>query len=122
MSFKHDYSLPHIGYYNPMATYSSQNFYGIGNQNLKMEIFNRLELKYTANDYLTFLFQIRSGRHIIQTVTHKEENVDVFYTKPENVGDNMRYNFYTYLTFDVTRWWHSNNTINLFYYRENFSG
>ncbi|MBR4590478.1 MAG: outer membrane beta-barrel protein [Bacteroidaceae bacterium] len=122
LSFKHYYSLPHIGYYNPMATYSSQNFYGIGNQNLKMEIFNRLELKYTANDYLTFLFQLRSGSNIIQTVTHKEENADVFYTKPENVGDNMRYNFYTYLTFDVARWWHSNNTINLFYYRENFSG
>lgn len=122
LSFRHYYSFPNIGYYNPMAIYSSRNFYSIGNQNLKMEIFNRLELKYTANDYFTFLFQLRSGSNIIQTLTHKEENADIYYTKPENVGKNMRYNFYTYFNYDITRWWHTNNTINLCFYHENLNG
>ncbi|NPD93099.1 outer membrane beta-barrel protein [Xylanibacter muris] len=122
LSFKHYYSFPNIGLYNPMATYSSSNFYNIGNPNLKMEIFNRLELKYTANENLSFLFQLRSGRNIIQTLTHKEENADMYYTRPENVGNNMRYNFLTYLNFDVAKWWRTNNTINLCLYHENLNG
>jgi len=57
VSYRHYYSYPNYGYYNPVAVYVSNNFYSIGNQHLTMEKFHRFEIEYVMNNSISFYYQ-----------------------------------------------------------------
>lgn len=112
LSYRHYYSYPNYGYYNPVAVYSSENFYSIGNQHLKMETFDRIELEYRINNSLSFYYQLKAGDNIIQITTNKYADSNVYFTMPENVGRNMRHQFSIYANYKIFKIWHTNNSIN----------
>lgn len=121
-SYRHYYSYPNFGYYNPVATYSSENFYSIGNQHLGMEKFDRFELSYSHNMHMSMYYQCRLGHNIIQVKTHKIDNTDTYYTMPENAGRYVYHQLSLYANYDIAKIWHTNNSLTFSARHENLAG
>lgn len=91
-AYRHFFSLPNYGYYSPFATYSRENFYSIGNQRLKQEVFDEAELDYYFNQDLNFTYRIQHGRNLIQLMTYEDKRgPNLFFTQPENVGTRWQH-------------------------------
>lgn len=122
LSYRHYYSYPNYGYYNPVATYSSVNFYSIGNQHLNKEKFDRFELSYNINRHISIYSQCRLANDVIKVRTHRVADSDTYYTMPENAGKYTFAQVTTYVNYDIAKIWHTNNMLHLTAYHESFSG
>lgn len=91
VAYRHDYSMPNYGYYNPEPIYVSKNFYSIGNFSLKKATFDTAEMNFHLNSNWTFTLRAEWWRNIIRIMTHQSEtDKNVYYTIPENVGKRKK--------------------------------
>ena len=114
VAYRHFFSLPNYGYYSPVASYLTKNLYSIGNQRLKQEPFDEVEVNYFLNRDWQFTYRVRYGRNIIQIMTYKDESApELYYTQPSNVGN--RWSHYASGTFNKSLFpfWRTNNILYL---------
>lgn len=117
--YRHFFSLPNYGYYSPIATYHTENLYSIGNQKLKQETFDEMELNYYLNRDWNFTYRLCYGRDIIQIMTYPDESApNLFYTQPNNIG--TQWHHYASASFNkhLFSFWHTNNLLYLRHDRE----
>lgn len=112
LAYRHDFSLPNYGYYSPIAVYQTEYLYSIGNQQLKKESFDRIELNYYLNKHWTLTYRMLTGSDIIHILTQPEaNNPELYYSKPENVGSLFENYLSASYTHQPLTGWHTNNRL-----------
>ena len=106
LGYRYYQSFPNFGYFFDVKEVHSDNSYSIGNPNLDPEHFHLAELSYTHNKALNFVYSYRRGTDLVQVMTFTEEdNPLVFYTKPENIGENHLHRFSVEIRHAPLPWW-----------------
>ena len=106
LGYRYYQSFPNFGYFFDVKEIHSDNSYSIGNPNLVPEHFHLVELTYTHNKIINFVYSYRRGTDLVQVMTFtEEENPLVSYTKPENIGENHLHRFSVEIRHTPLPWW-----------------
>ncbi|WP_291906215.1 TonB-dependent receptor [Chitinophaga sp. CB10] len=115
LSYTRRIDRPEYGQLNPFIFYLDRYTYRKGNPFLKPQYTNTAELSYVLKDKYIFTFNASRINHIIEEFLTQDNATKITTSTDVNYdhADFMNLNFT--VPVDVTKWWHMDNNLNLYY-------
>ncbi|PWG82664.1 TonB-dependent receptor domain-containing protein [Pararcticibacter amylolyticus] len=115
LSYSRRINRPSYDALNPFEYYLDKYTYNQGNPFLKPEYTNAFELSYTYKKAYTVSFGYNITNDLITEVLLPNPQKGALYQTNQNLAKQNAYSATVSAPFTFTKWWSSNNNINIFY-------
>ena len=91
VNYNRYYSSPNYNLRSSVMVWQNENLYGVGNPNLKMPSFDKVQVYYSFNRSWATYYTFSYGNDIVSLLMRPDEaRPGVYFTRPENAGTSMR--------------------------------
>ncbi|MGX5688440.1 TonB-dependent receptor domain-containing protein [Arcticibacter tournemirensis] len=115
LSYSRRINRPSYDALNPFEYYLDKYTYNQGNPFLKPEYTNAFELSYTFKKAYTAAIGYNITTDVITEVLLPNTEKEALYQTNQNLAKQISYNFTMSAPITFTKWWSSNNNVNVFY-------
>lgn len=100
---------------NPFRYYLDPYTYGEGNPFLQPQLTNSIKLAYSYKSLITAALSYSNTNDVMSQVLRQDDSARITYQTEENLSQMQNIGLNISLSVPVTKWWMSNNSINVFH-------
>ncbi|WP_326464815.1 TonB-dependent receptor [Chitinophaga sp.] len=115
LSYSRRIDRPGYNGLNPFLFFLDKYTYAQGNPYLRPEYTDNTELSYTFKQKYILTLGYSYTRDVIDEILTQNDSTKITLSTNVNYNNRKNYNLTLTLPFDVTKWWNTSNTLNMYY-------